>query len=78
MDLLAGALLVLAVLLGILGTVFPIMPGSLFVAGGVIGYALWAQETPVTVAAMIAIIILVVGVGLKYIIPGPWHKWPCR
>lgn len=69
MELLAGILLGVAVVLGIIGTIFPILPGSLFVAGGAIGYALWAQQTPITVAAIVALIILVVGVGLKYLIP---------
>lgn len=69
MELLAGVLLGAAVVLGLIGTVFPILPGSLFVAVGAIGYALWAQQTPITVAAIVALIILVAGVGLKYLIP---------
>ena len=69
MELLAGILLGVAVVLGIIGTIFPILPGSLFVAGGAIGYALWAQQTPITVAAVVALIVLVVGVGLKYLVP---------
>lgn len=69
MELLAGVLLGVAVVLGIIGTIFPILPGSLFVAVGAIGYALWAQQTPITVAAIIALMILVVGFGLKYLIP---------
>lgn len=69
MEQLAGVLLALAVLLGIIGTVVPLMPGPVLVGGGAIGYALWAQQTPITIAAGIAVIILLLGFGLKYVVP---------
>lgn len=69
MEQLPGILLAVAVLLGIVGTVVPLMPGPVLVGGAAVAYALWAQQTPITVAAAIAVVVLAVGFALKYAVP---------
>ncbi len=69
MEPLAGILLAVAVVAGIIGTVVPLMPGPTLVAAAAIGYSLWAQQTPITVAAAIVVAILITGFALKYAVP---------
>lgn len=69
MEQLPGLLLAVAVLLGIVGTAVPLMPGPVLVGGAAIAYALWAQQTPITIAAAIAVVVLLFGFALKYAVP---------
>lgn len=64
----------LAILVGIVGTIVPILPGALLVAGAVI---VWAALTGGTTAWLVAVAaVLIIGLGqlLKYLIPGKQLK----
>ncbi len=63
--LLAGAIIVL----GIIGTVVPLLPGSLLVAIGVVGYALVIQENAAWIGAGIALLVLGIGLIAKWLVP---------
>lgn len=69
MEQLPGVLLSLAVILGIIGTVVPLMPGPVLVGGAAVAYAVWAQDTPITIAAALSVAVLVAGFALKYAVP---------
>ena len=67
-------LVALAILVGLAGTIVPILPGALLVAGAII---VWAVVTGGTTAWAIAIgAVAIIGVGqlLKYLIPGKQMK----
>ena len=64
----------LAILVGLFGTVVPILPGALLVAGAVV---VWAALTGGTTAWAVAIgAVAIIGAGqlLKYLIPGKQLK----
>jgi uncharacterized protein YqgC (DUF456 family) len=61
MDYLPVVLLLIAVLVGIAGTVVPVVPGSLLVAVAAVAYAFSAQSATVTVAAVVACVVLLIG-----------------
>lgn len=65
-----NALVGLAIVVGIVGTIVPILPGALLVAGAVV---VWAALTGGTTAWLVAVAaVLIIGAGqlLKYLIPG--------
>lgn len=69
-----NALVGLAILIGIAGTVVPILPGALLVAGAVIVWAAVTGGTTAWLVAIGAVLIIAVGQLLKYLIPGKQLK----
>ena len=65
-DVLAG----LAILVGLVGIVVPILPGTLLVAVGVLGWAVAVGEPIGWSLAAAAIVVLVLGQVVKYAVPG--------
>ncbi len=64
----------LAIVVGLFGTVVPILPGALLVAGAVV---VWAFLTGGTTAWAVAVgVVVIIGLGqlLKYLIPGKQLK----
>jgi uncharacterized protein YqgC (DUF456 family) len=69
-----NAIVGLAIVVGIVGTIVPILPGALLVAGAVV---VWAALTGGTTAWLVAVAaVLIIGAGqlLKYLIPGKQLK----
>lgn len=64
----------LAILLGIVGTIVPILPGALLVAGAVVVWAVLTGGTTAWVVAIAAVAIIAGGQLLKYLIPGKQLK----
>lgn len=63
-------LVAMAILVGIAGTVVPVVPGSLLVAGAVVVWAVAVAE-PVGWAVLVAVLaILGLGTVLQYLLPG--------
>jgi uncharacterized protein len=65
-DLLAG----LAIVVGLVGIVVPILPGTLLVAAGVLGWAIAAGEPTAWALAAAALAVLALGQVVKYVVPG--------
>lgn len=65
-DLLAG----LVILVGVVGIVVPVLPGTLLIAGAVLVWAIYVGETAGWVAAVVALLILGLGTVVKYALPG--------
>ena len=68
-ELLAALVAGAVIILGIVGTVVPLLPGSLLVAVGVVGYAVVIQDNAAWVGAGIALVVLAVGLVAKWLIP---------
>ncbi len=64
----------LAILLGIAGTIVPILPGALLVAGAVLVWAFLTGGTTAWLVAIAAVGIIALGQLLKYLIPGKQLK----
>jgi uncharacterized protein len=60
----------LVILVGIVGVVVPLLPGTLLVAGAVVVWALDERATTAWVCAAVALALLAVGVVVKYAVPG--------
>lgn len=69
-----NALVGLAIVIGIVGTIVPILPGALLVAGAIIVWAILTGGTTAWIAAIIAVLIIAGGQLLKYLIPGKQLK----
>ena len=67
-------LVALAILVGLAGTIVPILPGALLVAGAIIVWAVLTGGTTAWAIAIGAIAIIAVGQLLKYLIPGKQMK----
>jgi uncharacterized protein YqgC (DUF456 family) len=65
-DVLVG----LAVLVGVLGTVVPLLPGTALVAVAVLVWAVLTGGTTAWVVAAVAAAVLLVGAVMKYVVPG--------
>jgi uncharacterized protein len=63
---LAGVLVVV----GVLGTVLPVLPGALLVAGGVLLWAIAAQELTAWLVLLGVLVVLGAGQVLKYVTAG--------
>lgn len=61
---------ILLILVGLLGVVIPVLPGSLLVLGGLLFYALSEQTTTGWVVLGVATFVVVVGEVAKYLVPG--------
>ncbi len=64
-DLIAGAVIVV----GLVGVVVPLLPGTLLVAGAVLGWAAVVGETTAWVLAAAALGVLALGTVVKYAVP---------
>lgn len=69
-----NGLIGLAILLGIVGTIVPILPGALLVAGAVLLWAVLTGGTTAWLVAVAAVGIIIAGQVLKYMIPGKQLK----
>jgi uncharacterized protein len=63
-------LVLLACLVGIVGTVLPVLPGSILVGGAILVWALVEGGAVAWVTALLACAVLVVGYVLTILIPG--------
>lgn len=68
-EFLAALLAGVVIVLGIIGTVVPLLPGSLLVGVGVVGYALIIQDPVAWVGAVLTLLVLGVGMVAKWLIP---------
>jgi uncharacterized protein len=65
-DLLVG----LTVLVGLVGIVVPVLPGSMLIMGAVLVWALVASTSAAWVVLGVTTVLLVLGAGVKYVVPG--------
>ena len=65
-DLLAG----LVVLVGLVGMVVPVLPGTLLIAVALLGWAAYVGEPRGWVLAGAGLVVLAAGAGLKYLLAG--------
>ena len=65
-DLVAGTV----VLLGLVGMVVPVLPGTLLVAAALLGWAAYVGEPRGWVLAVAGLVVLALGAGLKYLLAG--------
>lgn len=65
-DVLAG----IAIAVGLVGVVVPILPGSLLIAAAVIVWAISIGDTTAWAAAIAAVAVLGIGTLVKYLLPG--------
>ncbi len=65
-DLLAGAV----VLLGLVGIVVPVLPGTLLVAAALLGWAAYVGEPRGWVLVVGGLVVLAAGTALKYVLAG--------
>lgn len=68
------ALVAVAIVAGLLGTVFPVLPGALLVAGAVLVWAVATGGTTAWVAALSAVAVIGLGQVLKYVVVGKQMK----
>lgn len=61
---------ILLIVIGLLGVVIPVLPGSLLVLGGLLFYAVTEQTTTAWVVLGLATFVVVVGEVAKYLLPG--------
>ncbi len=67
-------LVALAIVVGLVGTVLPILPGALLVAGAILVWAVLTGGATAWAVAIGALAIIAVGQLLKYLIPGKQLK----
>jgi uncharacterized protein YqgC (DUF456 family) len=65
-DLVAG----LVVLVGLVGIVLPVLPGTLLVAVALLGWAAYVGEPRGWALAVAGLVVLALGTGLKYLLAG--------
>lgn len=63
-------LVALAVAVGIVGIVVPVLPGTFLVAGALLAWAWTTGGTTAWVAFAIAAVVLLAGAVVKYVVPG--------
>jgi uncharacterized protein len=68
------ALVGLACLVGIVGTVFPILPGTFLVAGAVATWGILQGGSTGWGLAVAAILVTALATGLKFLIPARWMR----
>jgi uncharacterized protein YqgC (DUF456 family) len=59
-----------AILVGLVGILVPVLPGSVLILGAVVVWALEVQEPAAWVAAAAATVVLTAGAVVKYALPG--------
>lgn len=67
---LVDVLALLAVAVGIVGIVVPVLPGSLLILGALLAWAIAVGETAAWAVFAVATTLLVVGTVVKYLVPG--------
>lgn len=67
-------LVALAIVVGIVGTIVPILPGALLVGGAIVVWAALTGGTTAWLVAAAAVLIIAGGQLLKYLIPGKQLK----
>lgn len=65
-DFLAG----LAIAVGLVGIVLPLLPGTVLIAGAVLLWAVAVGELTGWAVAVVALLVLAVGTVVKYLLPG--------
>lgn len=65
-DILTGV----AIALGLVGIVLPLLPGTLLIAGALVVWAVVVGEAAGWAAAAVALLLLAVGTLVKYLLPG--------
>ena len=68
--LLLDVLVALAIAVGLVGVLVPMLPGSALVLGAIVLWAVVAGGTGAWLVAAIATVLLAVGVVVKYLVPG--------
>lgn len=67
---LADTLAALAIVVGVVGIVLPVLPGALLIAAGLLGWAVADGSGTAWAAAGIGLGILALGQVVKYVVPG--------
>lgn len=70
----ADILVALAIVVGLFGTVVPILPGAVLVAGAIVVWAVVTGGTAAWVIAIGALALIAAGQVLKYLVPGKQLK----
>lgn len=60
----------IAVVVGLIGVVVPILPGSLLIAAGIGGWAFFVPSWPARILCIVAVIVLAIAAVAQYIIAG--------
>jgi hypothetical protein len=60
----------IAIAIGLIGIIVPLLPGSLLIAAAVVVWAIAVGETAGWVAASVAVLLLGAGTLVKYLVPG--------
>jgi uncharacterized protein YqgC (DUF456 family) len=60
----------IAILVGLVGILVPILPGSVLILGAILAWALELQVTTAWVVLAVATVVLVAGAVVKYAVPG--------
>lgn len=68
------ALAAVAIVVGLLGTVLPVLPGALLVAGAIVVWAVATGGTTAWMVAVGAVVVIVLGQALKYLVVGKQMK----
>ncbi|MGY2875183.1 uncharacterized protein ACVW00_002373 [Marmoricola sp. URHA0025 HA25] len=63
-------LVALAIAVGLIGVLVPALPGSLLVAAAIVVWALAQSGTTAWLVASVALLLLVAGTVVKYLVPG--------
>jgi uncharacterized protein len=63
-------LVALAIAVGLVGVLVPVLPGSLLVGAAVVLWAIEKAETTGWVVAVVAVVLLATGAVVKYLVPG--------
>ena len=60
----------LVILIGLVGVVVPLLPGTALIAVALVGWALAVSTGPAWAAALIGLLVLATGAVVKYLLPG--------
>jgi uncharacterized protein len=66
----ADLIAALTILVGIVGVVLPVLPGTLLIGVALVGWAAYVGSGVAWTAALVGVAVLVVGEGLKYLVAG--------
>lgn len=69
-DQIATLLAGVAIVIGVLGTIIPVLPGTALIAGAVLIWAIVVQSAPAWIALVVVLILLGGGELLKYVTAG--------
>lgn len=63
-------LVALAIAVGLVGVLVPVLPGTLLVAAAIVVWAIGQAEATAWAVAAVALLLLVTGIAVKYLVPG--------